>query len=171
MEKYKTDFKVKVVKSYLAGEGGSKLLARRYRVPAEKVLFWVNYYRLHGIAGLRPKNNVVYSPEFKLQVLAHQEREVLSNKQVAALYDIRNPNKIVLWRTAREEGKLRAVVLVELNKLSDDSLPSRLKQGGASEKELIQLREQNEKLQAQVAYLKKLQALIQAKRLAASTRR
>ena len=28
MEKYKTEFKLKVVKSFLAGEGGAKLLAR-----------------------------------------------------------------------------------------------------------------------------------------------
>ena len=27
MEKYKTEFKLKVVKSFLAGEGGAKLLA------------------------------------------------------------------------------------------------------------------------------------------------
>jgi transposase len=71
MEKYKTDFKVKVIKSYLAGEGGAKLLSRKYRVPSEKVLFWSNYYRFHGIARLRPKNNVVYSPTLKLQVLTH----------------------------------------------------------------------------------------------------
>jgi transposase len=39
MKKYKTDFKGKVVKSYLAGEGGAKLLSRKYRLPSEKVLF------------------------------------------------------------------------------------------------------------------------------------
>jgi len=30
MEKYETEFKLKVVESFLAGEGGAKLLARRW---------------------------------------------------------------------------------------------------------------------------------------------
>jgi hypothetical protein len=38
MEKYETEFKLKVVKSFLAGEGGAKLLARRWSVPLGK--YW-----------------------------------------------------------------------------------------------------------------------------------
>ena len=52
MEKYKTEFKLKVVKSFLAGEGGAKLLARHWSVPEEKIRTWVSHYRLHGIDGL-----------------------------------------------------------------------------------------------------------------------
>ena len=37
MEKYKTEFKLKVVKSFLAGEGAAKLLARHWSVPEEKI--------------------------------------------------------------------------------------------------------------------------------------
>ena len=54
MEKYKTEFKLKVVKSFLAGEGGAKLLARHWSVPEEKIRTWVSHYRLHGIDGWRP---------------------------------------------------------------------------------------------------------------------
>jgi transposase-like protein len=32
MKKYSTEFKLKVVKRYLAGEGGAKLLARQWAV-------------------------------------------------------------------------------------------------------------------------------------------
>ncbi len=49
MKKYRTDFKLEVVKSSLAGEGGAKLLARRWSVPEEKIRSWVSHYRLHGI--------------------------------------------------------------------------------------------------------------------------
>ncbi len=90
MEKYKTEFKLKIVKSFLAGDGGAKLLARRWTVPEEKIRTWVSRYRLHGIDGLRPKLSA-YSSEFKLQVLSHQDRERLSSRRVAAIYDIRNP--------------------------------------------------------------------------------
>ena len=36
MEKYKTKFKLKVVKSFFAGDGGAKLLARRWIVREKK---------------------------------------------------------------------------------------------------------------------------------------
>ena len=49
MEKYKTEFNLKVVNSFLAGEGGAKLLARQWSVPEEKIRTWVSHYRLHGL--------------------------------------------------------------------------------------------------------------------------
>ena len=105
MEKYKTEFKLKVVESFLAGEGGAKLLARQWSVPEEKIRTWVSHYRLHGLDGLRPKRSA-YSEQFKLQVLSHQDRDQLSNRQIAAVYDIRNPNQVVVWRRNLQEGDL-----------------------------------------------------------------
>jgi hypothetical protein len=74
MKKYQTEFTLKVVKSFLAGEGGAKLLARTWSVPEEKIRTWVSHYRLHGIGGLRPKRSA-YSAQSKLQVLSHQDRD------------------------------------------------------------------------------------------------
>ena len=59
MEKYQTEFRLKVVNSFLAGDGGAKLLARRWIVPEEKIRTWVSHYRLHGIDGLRPNHKCV----------------------------------------------------------------------------------------------------------------
>ena len=105
MKQYKTDFKLEVVQSFLAGEGGAKLLARLWSVPEEKIWTWVSHYRLHGVDGLRPKCSA-YSSEFKLQVLSHQDREQLSSRQVAAIYDTRNPNQVVVWRHKLNQGGL-----------------------------------------------------------------
>jgi transposase InsO family protein len=52
MVKYETKFKLEVVESFLAGEGGAKPLARRWSVSEEKVRSWVSRYRLHGPPGL-----------------------------------------------------------------------------------------------------------------------
>lgn len=65
MKKYKTEFKLEIVKSFLTGEGGAKLLARQWSVPEEKIRTWVSHYRLHSIDGLRPKRGA-YSVLFKL---------------------------------------------------------------------------------------------------------
>lgn len=93
MKKYRTEFKLEIVQSFLAGEGGAKLLARRWSLPEEKIGTWVSHYRLHGVDGLRHKRST-YSAQFKLQMLSHQDREQLSGRQVAAIYDIRHPNQV-----------------------------------------------------------------------------
>jgi len=171
MEKYKTEFKLKVVKSFLAGDGGAKLLARRWTVPEEKIRTWVSHYRLHGIDGLRPKRSV-YSAQFKLQVLSHQDREQLSSRQVAAVYDIRNPNQVVVWRRNLDEGGVEALGRRKQGRPSmkserrDPEPPS----VAITDSEQT-LREENERLRAEVAYLKKLHALIRAKRSVAPTKR
>jgi transposase len=72
-------------------------------VPEEKIRIWVSHYRLHGIDGLRPKRSAS-SAQFKLQVLSHQDCEQLSSRQVAAIYDIRNPKQVVVWRRKLDEG-------------------------------------------------------------------
>lgn len=108
MGKYETKFKLKVVESFLAGEGGGKLLARLWSVPEEKIRTWVSHYRLHGVAALQPKRGA-YTAELKLHVLRHQDRDQLSCRQVAAIYDVRNPNQVVVWRRAFDGGGVAAL--------------------------------------------------------------
>jgi transposase len=171
MKKYGTEFKLQVVQSSLAGEGGAKLLARRWSVPEEKIRTWVSHYRLHGVDGLRPKRST-YSAQFKLQVLSHQEREQLSSRQVAAIYDIRNPNQVVVWRRNLDQGRLQA-----LQNEKEERPRMKPKRSRASPLNVVDtdaaqtLQHENERLRAEVAYLKKLQALIRSKRSAAPTKR
>ena len=157
--------------SFVAGEGGAKLLARRWNMPEEKIRTWVNHYRLHGIDGLRPKRSA-YSAQFRLQVLSHQDREQLSSRQVAAVYDIRNPNQVVVWRRNFDEGGVEVFLKGEqrrTNMKSERRSPAPTSTVITNSTQV--LREENEQLRAEVAYLKKLQALIQAKRSAAPTKR
>lgn len=171
MANYETEFKLKVVKSSLAGDGGAKLLARRWSVPEEKIRTWVSHYRLHGVEGLRPKRSV-YSAQFKLQVLFHQDREQLSSRQVAAIYDIRNPNQVVVWRR-----KLDTTGVADLESKQQRRPDMKPKQCRPVSPDTVtvdstrDLREENERLRAEVAYLKKLHALIRARRSAVPTKR
>ena len=72
-------------------------LGRKYGISEEKVRTWVSRFRAHGEDGLRAKRSS-YSTDFKLEVLYRQDREQLSARKVAALYDIRNPNQVIGWR-------------------------------------------------------------------------
>jgi transposase len=105
-------------------------------------------------------------------VLSHQERKKLSNRQVAAIYDIRNHNHVVVLRRNLDEGGMEA--LRDRKKGHIDMKPVRRTPGpsGTVTNESAQtLRDENERLRAGVAYLKKLQALIRFKRSAAPTKR
>lgn len=171
MKKYKTEFKLEIVKRFLAGEGGAKLLARQWSVPEEKIRAGVNHFRLQGIDGLRPKRSS-YSEQFKLQVLSHQDREQLSSRQVAAIYDIRNPNQVVVWRRHLDEGGIQALASkkqawLRMNPERNHPLPP----GPRTTDPVQALRDENERLRAEVAYLKKLQALIRSKKSTALTKR
>jgi transposase len=171
MSKYTTEFKLEVVQSFMAGEGGAKLLARRWSVHEEKIRTWVSHYRLHGIDGLRPKRSA-YSMQFKLQVLAHQDREQLSSRQVAAVYDIRNPNQVVVWRRNLVQGGVEALGSgkqgrPKMKRERRRPAPSNMISTDSAQA----LQEENERLRAEVAYLKKLQALIRSRKLVVPTKR
>ena len=49
MAKYSFEFKKKVVKSYLNGEGGYTYLANKYGIPSDsKVKLWIDNYNAFG---------------------------------------------------------------------------------------------------------------------------
>jgi transposase len=170
MRKYETKFKLKVVESFLAGDGGAKLLARRWSVPEEKIRTWVSHYRLHGVAGLQPKRSA-YTADFKLQVLVHQDRERLSSRQIAAIYDIRNPNQVVVWRRAFDGGGTAALEGSRKAHSMKADKPNSEVPDTDSANSNRELREEVERLRAEVAHLKKLEALVRANRQAAQKKR
>lgn len=147
------------------------MLARQWSVPEEKIRSWVNHFRSHGIDGPRPKRSS-YSEQFKLQVLSHQDREQLSSRQVAAIYDIRNPNQVVVWRRRLDEGGVQALASKKQGR--PRMKPERRRPSPPSPPitdPLQALRDENQRLRAEVAYLKKLRALILSKKSAVPTKR
>ena len=125
-------------------------------MPEEKIRTWVSHYRLHGLDGLRPKRSA-YSEQFKLQVLSHQDREQLSSRQVAAVYDIRNPNQVVVWRRNLQEGGLPALGSTKQGHptMKPDRRSPALP-GAVTADSAQALLEESMRLRAEVAYLKKL---------------
>ncbi|MFQ1063985.1 transposase, partial [Bordetella trematum] len=53
MAKYDQSFKLKVVRQYLSGLGGSKAIAARHGLDHATVRRWVTRYQAHGTSGLR----------------------------------------------------------------------------------------------------------------------
>ena len=99
MSKYSFEFKKKVVKAYLSGEGGSKYLSKTYGVPSRRSIEeWVHNYQEFGDEGLiRSRMNQKYSFEKKLSVVELYLSSEISYQDLALQEGITNPSMIVNW--------------------------------------------------------------------------
>jgi transposase len=171
MIKHSLQFKLKVVKQYLKGAIGFHSLAREHGIAGPMVRRWVEWYRLHGEAGLmRQKGR--YGAEFKLSVLQDMWDNALSQTQAAAKYNIGNPTSIGIWARRYESGGFEALSRPSRRKTQEMPAPtSKPEPLRDEEKPREQLLAELEYLRMENAFLKKLEALVQAKKLAASKQR
>ena len=164
-KKYSVDFKFKVVQEYLQGGLSTKLLARKYDVSSKSLVTkWTNLYKQFGEAGLRHQTTKQHYPlNFKLDVLRFKQETGASYKETANLFNIKEPSIIANWkRTYLTEGAKG------LNKPQGrpPKMPKYSKNVKGSNKmsmpktdELSLLKQENEYLRLELAYLKKLRAL------------
>lgn len=173
MTKYSEQLKLKVVKQYLAGVAGAGVLAQRHGVGRSVLQRWVAAYEQHGRDGLRKKCSQ-YDADFRMSVLTHMWQEDLSYQQVAAVFDIRSPGCIPKWErqyhdggidalAPRPRGRRKTMTHPAPEKPTEESVPD--------ERTREQLLKENEYLRAEVAYLKKLDALLQAKKQGAQKKK
>lgn len=111
MAKYSDEFKLMIVREYLSGPLGFKLLVRKYEMKSHSQLRnWVNIYKEHGAVGLsRKKNNEVYSVQFKLDVLSFMKRAGASLTNTALHFGLTNPSMIASWNKKFLEGGAEAL--------------------------------------------------------------
>jgi transposase len=164
MSKHSAQFKRAVVEDYLSGKyGGSGAVAHRHGVDHGTVRIWVAAWRAHGEAALQKKYSR-YDGQFKLKVLQFMHTKALSCRETAAIFDIRNPSVISVWKRRYDSGGMQALEprprgrSVKQPKSSAPPVSSRSDEARTKEellKELNYLRMEN-------AYLKKLDALIRS---------
>jgi transposase len=168
MSRYSEQFKLSVIKRYLSGPHGFKSLAAEVGVGVALIKRWVAFYRAHGVDGIRARTNARYSVEFKLKVLRHMWDNHLSCAQAAAAFDVRGQCNVASWQRSYRAGGAAALMSASEkmpHKLPDESTrPPAPAVPDADNRSREQLLEQIEDLQMEVAYLKKLRALIQSQR-------
>lgn len=99
MSKYSYEFKKKIVLEYLAGEGGSVILARKYGIPSKtRIREWIKAYQNLGDEGLmRSRQKKNYSYEYKLGIVEMYLTSELSYMDIALAEKINNPCIIAQW--------------------------------------------------------------------------
>ena len=173
MSKYTEQFKLAVVEQYLAGETGFQLLGQQHGVPHSMVRKWVGLYRLHGADGLRKKFSQ-YTADFKLSVLQHMWANELSFGRAAAAFNIRHHAVVGIWERCYHTGGIDALMPrrrgrpKKMTNPQDTKPPLPIDDADRSREELVA--EVNQ-LRMEVAYLKKLQALVQSQQQQRATTR
>jgi transposase len=167
--KYDKRFKLRIVKECLSGSKGVKAIARIHELGPSMLRRWVVSYQAHGPSGLAhsPRR---YSPAFKLSVLRRMWRDGLSYGRTAVLFDIRNADHLSRWERQYHSGGKGALASRPRGRppAMPDSKPPKPSTPSAPDEQRSreELLNELEFLRAENAYLKKLDALIQAKKLA-----
>ena len=157
MSKYSDEYKLLVVKAYLAREGGAGFIAKKYKVPRTCVQQWVAQYKLSE-SFTKPTRH--FSGEFKLKVLNYQQEHKLSDLTTALIFGITNQATVCAWRKKYITGGTEALFQKQgrPSKMPKKSLiPNKPREEWTKDEELAYLRMENE-------YLKKLTALVQERK-------
>lgn len=126
---------------------------------------WVSLYKSHGKAGLLPRKNQFYSISFKLKVLKAIEKEFLSLPETRLKFNIPTDSIIVKWK--KDFANFGIEGLQPKPKGRSISMSDFKRKKRKSDKPLTreeELLKENERLRCENELLKKLQALIQARK-------
>jgi transposase len=163
--------RLKVVVGYLAGQWSTAEAAALHGVSPSTVKRWLALYRVHGENGLRRRPNRCYDGAFKLAVVQCLRKECLSQQEVALRFELRDLAVVGQWARRYDEGGAQALQPRRKGRPPTmrkppltPPVPTPVDDEHRSRDELINelrwLRMEND-------YLKKLDALVQAKQTAA----
>lgn len=172
MSKYSKSFKLKVVQTYLSGKRGQKLVADEFNINRSQVRERVSAYKLNGEAGLTPLNsNRRYSAEFKLSVIAYRRRHHLSLPETAKHFNMASFSTLHVWEQRYNHQGIHALI----DRRGDSKMKPQSKNPYVTDKPVEQMTAEELMRELQYrrtenAYLKKLDALIQQRKLAQKTK-
>lgn len=158
MTKYTPEFKLKVVTEYLNDNLGATYLQKKYDLPRRRSIYdWVQEYQATGTVGSQQYK--CYTPEFKASVIKYAEQHSLS--ETAVEYKIFPMTTIIRW--VSQYRKYGYDGLISKKRGKQPMGRKRIHPLTPEQEEIAKLREKNRQLEMEVAVLKKLDALIQAR--------
>lgn len=169
MAKYDAKFKYEIVQRCLRDGDSAKAVGKEFKIGHSTVRRWVNMYRHHGLDGLNKKHEH-YSADFKLSVLKLMKQDGLSHRETEAMFNLRGIGTVSRWsRLYHDQGlnglKSKRRGRAEMTKPKHSPKPLKTPvEDGRTRQDLL---DEIEYLRAEVDFLKKRRALIQAEKAAA----
>lgn len=163
--KYDYTFKLECVELVLKKHFSDGYVSKLKQIPRWNIRKWVSFYMTYGEVGLLPRINQNYSAEFKLKVLSTIEKESLSLMSTGLRFNI--PNIAIISKWKKDFANFGIEALQSKPKGRPISMSDYKRKKRKSDKPLTreeELLKENERLRCENALLKKLDALIQARR-------
>ena len=163
--KYDYAFKLECLELVLKKHYSSQYVSKLKGLNESNIRKWVSFYKTYGEVGLLPRINQTYSAIFKIKVLKTIEKESLSLRATSVRFNIPDVAIIVKWK--KDFANFGIEGLKSKPKGRPISMSDYKRKKSKSGKPLTreeELLKENERLRCENELLKKLQALIQARR-------
>lgn len=157
--KYSLEFKLAIIGQVLSREKSLVSISRENGIERRMVYQWVEFYKRFGEAGLIPQSRV-YSLENKLEVIRYFISNKVSLRETCLQFNIRCNSVLSNWLRIYESAGVEGLSETTRGKhrLMKPKIP---KKAPSLQTDHEQVLEENNRLRAEVAFLKKLRALIQ----------
>jgi transposase len=163
--KYDYAFKLECVELVLKKHYSDRYVSKLKGTSRSNIRKWVSFYKTYGEISLLPRINQSYSAEFKLKALKIIEKESLSLMEASLRFNI--PNIAIISKWKKDFANFGVEGLKSKPKGRPISMSDYKRKKRKSDKPLTreeELLKENERLRCENALLKKLDALIQARR-------
>ena len=159
MSKYDSKYKTEIVRQVLELRQSYGEVARKNGLSKSDVRKWVEAYQAHGMEGLERKR-ISYPGEFKQAVVEDMRNNHLSRLETAVKYNLGNHHVAEKWeRIYLEEGP-EGLYTERRGRVSATSGTKKGRPAKLAEPVEEDLIAEVQRLRAEVAYLKNLQALV-----------
>ncbi|WPR71274.1 transposase [Flavobacterium sp. NG2] len=162
--KYDYAFKLECVELVLKKHYSMYHVSRLKGINRSNIRKWVSFYKAYGEIGLLPRINQSYSAEFKLKVLKTIEKDSLSLMATGIRFNIPDIAIILKWKKDYANFGLKGLETKQRGRpisMSNNRKKNKSNKPLTREEELLK---ENERLRCENELLKKLQALIQARK-------
>lgn len=162
MAKFSSEEKLQAVARYLNGNESYRTIGKSIGVDHKAIAKWVKQFEYNGV-GAFIKSCTTYTQKFKLDVLNYMTEFGTSTIETAAIFNIPAPSTIIVWKKQLETYGVDALQSKKKGRPSmkkdSNTQPKQTRVEGSTET----LQARIKQLEMENEYLKKLNALVQAK--------
>ena len=162
--KYDLAFKIDCVNSVLENHLSIGSVAREKGVNETSIKMWLKFYLHYGVTGLLPKNNSRYSISFKRKVLKEIEDRNLNLAEACLRFNITAKSVILKWRRDYEKSGILGLENKPRGRPPTMDIKRKKRKSAKPLTREEELLKELEYLRAENAVLKKLDALILARK-------
>ena len=170
-QKYDYEFKLRLVTIILEGRNSKKGLAKAENVSIFNIFFWVKLFETYGEQGLKGISQDTFTIDEKVSIILEHQKTRLSLIDTCVKYRISNPSVLLQWIRKFKNSGFKGLEDNRGAHFKKNRIKTKMAKKSNipgikdSMTDLEKIKIENEYLRAEVAYLKKLEALAQSKQV------